>query len=62
MWKYVLMCIYIYIFIWLYTNIYICLDVCKHIHSRVNASTYGVATISGLLQITGLFCRIQALC
>jgi len=39
-------CIYIHIFVYVYTYMYIC---------------YGVATISRLLKIIGLFCRITSL-
>jgi len=47
-------CTYIYIHLYLY-------DVSKYIRICLHTYTYGVATISRLLRIMGLFCRIQSL-
>jgi len=44
---YIYVCVYVYVYV--YINLYaMCVD----------ASSYGVATISRLLKIIGLFCRI----
>ena len=46
---------YIYIYIHMYEYKYMCMYMCVYIY------TYGVATSSRLLEIIGLFCRIQSL-
>jgi len=38
-------------------NVYVCMYVCTYMHKHA----YGVAMISRLLKITGLFCRILSL-
>jgi len=63
--------IYIYIYhtylrIYIHTHIYIPIriHICTHAYSAHNSSaltSYGVDTISRLLKITGLFCRISSL-
>ena len=38
-----------------------CTYIYKYPHYKQNLESYGVATISTLLKITGLFCRISSL-
>ena len=48
--------IYIYMYIYIHIDIYIC--ICMYAHVCVLKSMYEVATISRLLKIIGLFCRV----
>jgi len=61
---------YIYIYIYIYTHTYIAGTMCPFASHDIAAHfpdttdctlSYGVATISRLLKIIGLFCRISSL-
>jgi len=50
------MCVYVYIYT--YVNIYITRELCWVYVTNVYTKTiYGVASVSRLLKITGLFCK-----
>jgi len=50
--------VYIYVYILVYRRyMYICVGIKQSVHTYVHVSCYGVATISRLLKITGLFCK-----
>ena len=55
-------CIYAYIHAYTYTYMYI-YDICMYayIHVHTQKQTYGVATVSRIDKITGLFCSILSL-
>ena len=64
------MCVYIFRYIYIYICIYICVWGGGGLWCRLSSVLvvysliifhYGVATISRLLRITGLFCRISSL-
>jgi len=48
--------VFIFICVCIYTYIYV-----QYIHTYTHSLAYGVATISRLLKIIGLFCRISSL-
>jgi len=56
------MYMYIYVYIHICRNIYTCsyryMETCVYLVDEVYRLRYGVATISRLLKIIGLFCRI----
>jgi len=61
-------CIYTYIYTRIYIYMHItcvCIHVCIHVYNacilHVCVSTYGVATVSRIDTIIGLFCRIASL-